>query len=220
VWCPVFDNGVILRQPFAKRRRRPTLGGGNVPFWKKLFVVLPAFLILHLTATGTVPLLDGLRALWPRTAHGEILLLAGFPVGYAMGAAVGLTAAPGTARSVLAVSLILSIAGLYGFAELADGYKAGTGALALAGFAAGMAMPVAARALGLVNNVVAGALMALLVAAAWWLSLPFVDLLKQGLPIDGTPGWAGPYYAQGVLAALWLIVVLFLGADRNGSRRR
>jgi hypothetical protein len=191
-----------------------------LPVWKKLLVVFPAFLILHLTATGAVPLADGLRELWQPGASDEILLLMGFPLGYAMGAAIGMTAAPGLTRPVLVLCLLLSIAGLYWFAELANGYAGGAAALALTGFAAGLAMPIAARALGLTRNVTAGVLMALLVAAGWWLSIPFVDFFRQGLPISGTPGWAGPYYAQGLLCVLWLPLVLFLGAERNGGRRR
>lgn len=188
--------------------------------WKKLLVVLPAFLILHLTATGAIPLIDGLREFWRPGGMDERLLLAAFPAGYAMGAAVGITAAPGVTRPVLSLSLLLSLAGLYGFAELANGYVGGGSALALTGFVAGLAMPVCARALGLTRNVVAGVLMALLVAAGWWLSIPFVDFFKQGLSIGGTPGWAGPYYAQGLLCLLWLPLVLFFGADRGGGRRR
>lgn len=191
-----------------------------MPVWKKLLVVLPAFLILHLTATGAVPLVDGLRDLWPPGGSGEILLLTAFPAGYAMGAAVGMTAASGTTQPVLALSLVLSIAGLYWFAELANGYAGGTAALGLTGFAAGLTMPICARALGLTRNTITGILMALLVALGWWLSIPFVDFFKQGLPIGGTPGWAGPYYAQGLFCVLWLPLVLFLGADRNGGRRR
>lgn len=191
-----------------------------LPVWKRFLVVLPAFLILHLTATGAAALIGGLRELWQPGGSDEILLLAAFPAGYAMGAAVGMTAAPGTARSVLSLSLILSIAGLYGFAELANSYVSGAAALALTGFAAGLAMPICARALGLTRNVVAGLVMALLVAAGWWLSIPFVDFFRQGLPISGTPGWAGPYYAQGFFCVLWLPLVLFFGAERNGGRRR
>ena len=190
-----------------------------MPVWKKLLVVLPAFLILHLTATGAAALVDGLRDLWVPGGTDEIILLAAFPAGYGMGAAVGMTAAPGLTRPVLSLSLILSIAGLYWFAELAKGYGAGGAAQALTGFAAGLALPICARALGLTRNVIAGILVALLIAAGWWLSIPFVDFFKQGLPISGTPAWAGPYYAQGLLSVLWLLLVLFLGADRNGGRR-
>jgi len=191
-----------------------------VSVWKKLLVVLPAFLILHLTATGAIPLIDGLRELWSPGGVDERFLLAAFPAGYAMGAAVGMSAAPGVTRPVLSLALLLSLAGLYGFAELANDYAGGMAALALSGFAAGLALPICARALGLTRNVIAGILMALLVAAGWWLSIPFVDFFKQGLPIGGMPGWAGPYYAQGLLCLLWLPLVLFLGADRSAGRRR
>lgn len=188
--------------------------------WKRLLVVLPAFLILHLTATAPAPLLDGFRELWQPGRFDEVRLLGGFPTGYGMGAAIGLTAAPGTTRPMLSLSLVLSVTGLYWFAELANSYTGGAAALLLTGIAVGMALPVAARALGLVNNVIAGAIMAMLVALAWWLSIPFVDFFKQGLPISGTPGWAGPFYAQGFLAVLWLPLVLFLAADRPSGRRR
>ncbi len=188
-------------------------------FWKKLFVVLPAFVILHLVATGAAQLAEGLRGLWQPGAHDETYLLAAFPIGYAMGVAMGLAAAPGLTRRLLATALILSTGGLYGFAELANGYAGGSASLAFAGFAAGLALPVAGRALGLVGSLAAGGALALLTAAVWWLSVPFVGLFKQGLPVSGMPGWAAPYLVQGVLCVLWLLPVLFLGGERPGRRR-
>ena len=137
-----------------------------------------------------------------------------------MGAAVGMTTAPGTTRLALALSLILSILGLYWFAEWASDYAGGAAALALTGLAAGITMPAAARVLGLNRNIAGGIIMALLVAAAWWLSVSFVEFFKQGLPIGGTPGWTGPYYAQGALCVIWLPLVLFAGGDRGPGRRR
>ncbi|MGE0667808.1 MAG: hypothetical protein AB7O49_14735 [Sphingomonadales bacterium] len=191
-----------------------------MPIWKKLLVVLPAFLMLHLTATGAAPLLDGLRELWRPAGFDEVYFLAGFPAGYAMGAAVGITAAPGRTRPILALALAVSVAGSYWFAEIASGFAGSAAALALSGFAAGLALPVTARALGLTRNVIAGAIMAVLAAAGWWLSLPFVDYFEQGLPIGGTPGWAGPYYAQGLLCVVWLPLLLLLGGERVPGRRR
>ncbi len=188
-----------------------------MPFWKKLLVVLPVLVILHLTSTAAASLLDSFRAL-SGPASDQLYLLAGFPAGYAMGVPVGLTAAPGTTRAVLILSLVLSIAGLCWFAALADGYMAAAAALALSGFAAGLALPVAAKALGLGNNVVAGGIMALLVAGAWWLSVPFVAFVRTGLPLGGVPDWAAPFYVQGCLAVFWLPWTFVLSESR-GRRR-
>lgn len=190
-----------------------------MPFWKKLLVVLPVLIILHLTSTAAASLLDSFRVLWG-PAGAPLYLLAGFPAGYAMGVPVGLTAPPGTSRAVLVLSLLLSIAGLYWCAALADGYAAGAASLAVCGFAAGLALPVVAKALGLVNNIIAGGVMALLVAGAWWLSIPFVALFRMGLPFGALPEWAVPFYVQGFLAVLWLPLAMLSNQSRGGRRLR
>jgi hypothetical protein len=191
-----------------------------MPLWRKLLVVLPAFVILHLVATSAALLSAGLRELWQPAGFDEAWLLAGFPAGYAMGAALGLSMPPGTARPVLSLALLLSMGGLYGFGELANGYMGGTYALLTCGFAAGMALPVVARCLGLAGHALGGVLMAILTGLCWWVSLPFFDFFKQGLPISGTPGWAAPFYVQGAFCLLWLPQVVLLAAERPGGKRR
>ena len=183
--------------------------------WKKLFVVLPALVILHLVAVGVYPLIDGLRETWSPRPLDETFLLMALPLGYALGAAIGVGLRPGRTRVAMTACLVLSLIGLYGFAEVASGYLQGSGALALIGLAAGLAMPVAAKALGLARTVFGGIIMALIVAGCWASSVPFVDILKHGLPIGGAPGWAAPYYVQGFFCVLWLPLVLFLATERR-----
>ncbi|MBI1182173.1 MAG: hypothetical protein GC201_16645 [Alphaproteobacteria bacterium] len=183
--------------------------------WKKLLVVLPAFVILHLVAVGVFPLIDGLREVWVPGPLDETRLLMAFPAAYAFGAALGLGLQPGSTRVAMAVSLVLSIAGLYAFAGLANSYREGAAALLPVGLAAGLALPVAARAFELDRTVLGSLIMAVVVAGSWWASVPFVDLFRHGLPIGGAPGWAGPYYAQGFFCVLWLPLVLFLATERR-----
>jgi hypothetical protein len=183
--------------------------------WRKLLVVVPAFVILHLASLAAVPLIDGLRDLWRPGATDEIVLLGAFPFGYALGVSVGIGLGYGLTRPVLTVSLLVSIASAWGFAEWADSYVQGAAALAVGGAAAGLALPVVARALDLASSLVGGIVMAMLVAAGWGISIPFIQYLQGGLPVGDLPSWAAPYYGQAFFCVVWLPLVVFLGMDRR-----
>lgn len=183
--------------------------------WRKVLVVGPAFVILHLAALAAVPLIDGLRDLWPPGATDEMLLLGAFPSGYAIGVSMGVGLGYGLTRSVLSVSLLMSIASAWGFAEWANNYAQGAAALAVGGVAAGLALPVVARALDLASSAFGGCVMAVLSAAGWGISIPFVQYLKDGLLVGNLPSWAAPYYGQAFFCVVWLPLIVFLGMDRR-----
>jgi hypothetical protein len=186
-----------------------------VSTWRKLLVVLPAFVIPHLIAAAVLPFLDGFRAIVEPDQLQLAFLLGAFPAGYAMGAAAGMAARPGAARAALTTALLLSAAACYLFAAHVVGYAGASWVLLAGGFAAGLPLRAAQRALDLAESAAGGMMMAAIAGTAWLLSVPFARALDAGLPIGDAPGWTGPYYAQAILCVLWLPLVSLMAIERR-----
>jgi len=192
----------------------------TIALWKKLLVVVPAVLIVHLSATGILPLLEGLREVWEMQDAQSVRLGAAFPIGYGVAIPFALLVGEFALRWALTIALLLCFLGAVAFATLGNGFTSAFYSLIVSGIGAGLTLPVAARLLGLSSTVTHAFLMAALIAAAWALSVPMVEMFKQGLPVGGAPGWTAPYFVQAALVVVWLPLVVFTIPSRPPTRFR
>lgn len=192
----------------------------TLALWKRLIVVAPAFLVLHLTATGVLPLLDGFRIIWELAPGQDVRLGAAFSAGYAAAIPFALLLSPTNLRAGLTLALLICIVAAAAMAFYASGYGFALVCLLVLGACAGFSVPVSGRLLGLRGVPPLAAVMSILVLFAWYLSLPFVEMFKTGLPIGDAAGWAGPYIIQAILAVVWMPLVLFTVPSRPPGRFR
>ncbi len=192
----------------------------NLALWKKLLVVVPALIIVHLTATGMLPLMEGFREYWELGPGQDVHLGAAFPIGYAAAVPFALLLRGKNLRAALSLSVLATIIAAAIFAIYVAGYGLAMVCIVALGAAAGIGTVASARLLGLAAAPLQALVMALLIVVAWYISVPFFDFFKQGLPIGGAAGWAGPYMVQAVLALVWFPLVLFTIPSRPPGRFR
>ena len=179
-----------------------------------IFVLIPAFLILHLGIAGfVVPAVKtgpDLMAMLEFSAF-ELTFLAIAPaLFYAAAIPKGSVFAESwSPRWLMTSAVFICFAGCVLFAFVAVEFWMNLISLALVGAAAGVVLPLTIRLLGGLNGLVVAGLVGLLVLLAWVLSLLASQMFSTGLPISGPPGWAGTFLIQGAFAVLWFLPVLF-----------
>lgn len=178
-----------------------------------IFVLIPAFFILHLTVAGfAVPAVqagpDFMNMFEISVFQLTLLALApalGYVASIPKGAVMAVAWSP---RWVMVMAFLLSFVGCALFAFVADGFWMMLIALLLVGSVAGIVLPLTARLLGGLNNIASAGLVGVLILLAWVLSLLASHMFATGLPIPGPPGWAGTFLVQGAFLVLWFLPVL------------
>ncbi|MFN3232557.1 MAG: hypothetical protein ACE363_10400 [Alphaproteobacteria bacterium] len=192
----------------------------TIALWKKLLVVTPAFLIVHLTASGIPQLIDGFREFWELTPGQDTRIALAFPAGYAAAIPLALLLPVRGLRAGLTLAILVCLLASAVMAFYVNGYGFAMPILLSLGAAAGFSVPISGRLLGLSRVPPLAIAMSVLVVVGWYASIPFFEFFKQGLPIGDAAGWAGPYIVQAVLALVWLPLALFSIPSRPPGRFR
>ncbi|MDA0338553.1 MAG: hypothetical protein O2910_01720 [Proteobacteria bacterium] len=193
--------------------------------WRGFFVLVPAFVILHLSAAGfLLPLIENGRDFAEifELSRIELALLGlAFPIGYAGAVPKGAFMATGWSPRLVAMCALLgSILAAILFAFIAEGFWLMFIALLMSGGSAGVMLPLTTRLLGCLASLPRAGMMGLLIALAWGLSIyatavlpvgAFAAALTQaGLPVEAPPAWASIFVLQAFLALVWLLPVSLL----------
>lgn len=176
-------------------------------------VLLPTFIVGHLTITAYAGLAPDLREFWELTASDTAWIVGGYMLAYLPVLALGFKAVGQAPKLALVIASAACVAARLGFAHVADGFAVGFSLELLDGAAGATVFLATWHLIGSQNR---NFLIAVTAVIAVAISVVAPHLLVYAAFVI-PEAWLGPFYAGGYLAALFMVLCgLFVRADRVG----